>query len=84
MDDAKRRRRELERREKQEEALREREKKSPYRNFAQLNRENIPHLDRACRDNPTATATWPAGSCMRRRLQTAERAGFNPRRIPYN
>lgn len=54
MDDAKRRRRELERREKQEEALREREKKSPYRNFAQLNRENIPHLDRACRDNPTA------------------------------
>ena len=39
MDDAKRRRRELER---------------PYRNFAQLNRENIPHLDRACRDNPTA------------------------------
>lgn len=28
--------------------------KSPYRDFAQLNREEIPHLDRACRDNPTA------------------------------
>ncbi len=37
-----------------EAAMREREKKSPYRNFAQLNREKIPHLDRACRDNPTA------------------------------
>ncbi len=37
-----------------EAAIREREKKSPYRNFAQLNREKIPHLDRACRDNPTA------------------------------
>ncbi len=31
-----------------EAAMREREKKGPYRNFAQLNREKIPHLDRAC------------------------------------
>jgi len=54
MDDTERRRREIQRTEKQEAAVREREKKSPYRNFAQLNRENIPHLDRACRDNPTA------------------------------
>ena len=38
----------------QEAARRKREKKSPYSDFAQLNREKIPHLDRACRDNPTA------------------------------
>lgn len=54
MDNAGKNSRENRRKEKLEEAAREREKKSPYRNFAQLNRENIPHMDRACRDNPTA------------------------------
>ncbi len=54
MNDAKRVMLENQRRENHEAAERERERKSPYRDFAQLNREEIPHLDRACRDNPTA------------------------------
>ncbi len=54
MEKAERISREHQRAEEREAAAREREKKSPYRNFAQLNREKIPHLDRACRDNPTA------------------------------
>ncbi len=54
MGDAGKTSRENQRAEEREAAAREREKKSPYRNFAQLNREKIPHLDRACRDNPTA------------------------------
>ncbi len=54
MGDAGKASRENQRAEEREAAAREREKKSPYRNFAQLNREKIPHLDRACRDNPTA------------------------------
>ena len=51
---AEKRQKVLQERERQEAALREREKKSPYRDFAQLNRKGIPHLDRACRDNPAA------------------------------
>jgi len=54
MDSGEGRIQEIQRKEKQEAAAREREKKSPYSDFAQLNREKIPYLDRACRDNPTA------------------------------
>lgn len=51
---AEKRQKVLHKKEQQEAALRKREKKSPYRDFAQLNRKSIPHLDQACKDHPSA------------------------------
>ena len=46
--------REIEEKAKLEEALKEAEKKSPFRNFAQLNREQLPHIVKACGECPGA------------------------------
>ena len=44
--------RELEERENQAEKLRELEKKSPFRDFAQVNRTLIPHIIKGCEECP--------------------------------